>query len=133
MTVAVIWNAVYLIVFSAAVIMLPIPLRSAHGVDSLAVGWQNLGVIVFMGAVQLSLGMILFTRGSRVVPAAELALLALVEPTLGPLWVFLAVGEVPQIGTLVGGAVIMGAIVIQVLFGGRGGPAVQHVKLRRKR
>jgi len=133
MTVAVIWNAVYLIIFSGAVMFLPIPLRGAHGLDSLAVGWQNLAVIIFMGAVQLSLGMILFTRGSRVVPAAELALLALMEPTLAPLWVFLAVGEVPQIGTLIGGAVIMAAIVIQVLFGARGGPAVQHAKLRRRR
>jgi len=132
MTVAVIWNAVYLIIFSGLVMLLPIPLRSTHGLDSLAVGWQNLAVIIFMGAVQLSLGMILFTRGSRVVPAAELALLALMEPTLAPLWVFLAVGEVPQIGTLIGGAVIMGAIVIQVLFGGRGEPAVQHAKLRRR-
>jgi drug/metabolite transporter (DMT)-like permease len=74
-----------------------------------------------MGAVQLSLGMILFTRASHSVPAGELALLALIEPTLGPLWVFLAVGEVPAVGTLVGGAIIMAAIVIQVLFGARRG------------
>jgi len=119
MTVAIIWNAIYLILFSGAVILFPIPLRAAHGMDSLIVGWQNLAIVVLMGAVQLVLGMILFTRGSRALAAGELALLALIEPTLMPLWVFLAVGEVPAVSTLAGGAVIMAAIVIQVLFGAR--------------
>jgi drug/metabolite transporter (DMT)-like permease len=117
MTVAQLWNAIYLILFSGAVLMLPIPLREEHGMAVLTVGWHNLSLIVIMGAVQLSLGMILFTRGSRSVPAGELALLSLIEPTLGPLWVFLAVGEVPSAGTLIGGAVIMAAIVIQIVFG----------------
>jgi len=119
MTVAVIWNAIYLITFSAAVMLAPIPLRAAHGVDSLIIGWQNLATIVLMGAVQLSLGMILFTRGSRGLAAGELALLALIEPMLAPVWAFLAVGEVPAVSTLVGGAVIMAALVIQVVFGAR--------------
>jgi hypothetical protein len=44
-----------------------------------------------------------------------LTLLALIEPTLGPIWVFLAVNEVPPVSTLVGGVVVMSAIVIQVL------------------
>lgn len=132
MTVAIIWNAIYLIAFSGAVILAPIPLRAAHGMDSLIVGWQNFLIVVLMGAVQLSLGMILFTRGSRVVPAGELALLALIEPTLMPLWVFLAVGEVPAVSTMVGGAVIMGAIVFQVLFGARGKPAPRQAKQRRR-
>ena len=39
-----------------------------------------------MGAVQLTLGLILFTIGSRSVPAAQLSLIALVEPVLSPLW-----------------------------------------------
>lgn len=119
MTVAVVWNAIFLLIFSGAVLLAPIPLREAHGVVTLAIGWQNLGVVVVMGAIQLSLGMILFVRGSRAVPAAELALLALIEPTLAPLWVFLAVDEEPALATLVGGAVIMAAIVIQVVFGAR--------------
>jgi drug/metabolite transporter (DMT)-like permease len=119
MTVAVVWNAIFLLIFSGAVLLAPIPLREAHGVVTLAIGWHNLGVVVVMGAIQLSLGMILFVRGSRAVPAAELALLALIEPTLAPLWVFLAVDEEPALATLVGGAVIMAAIVIQVVFGAR--------------
>jgi len=119
MTVAVLWNAIYLIATSGLVMLAPIPLRAAHGVDSFVIGWQNLSIIVLMGAVQLSLGIILFTRGSRSLAAGELALVALIEPTLAPVWVFFAVGEVPAASTLVGGAVIMAAIVIQVIFGAR--------------
>ncbi len=132
MTVAQVWNAIYLIVFSAAVLLAPIPLRNAHGVDSLAVGWQNLGVVVLMGAVQLSLGMILFTRGSRSVAAGELALLALMEPTLAPVWAFIAVGEVPALKTLIGGAVIMAAIVIQVVFSARRDAATAPRRARQR-
>ena len=76
-------------------------------------------VIVVMGAVQLSLGMILFTRGSRVVAAAQLSLLALVEPMLAPLWAWLIVAEVPAPATVFGGLVILSAVAVQVLLSHR--------------
>lgn len=119
MIVAQIWNALFLIVFAAAVLLLPTPLRDGHGIEALAIGWYNLPLVIVMGAVQLSLGMILFTRGSRSVRAAELSLLALAEPTLAPIWAFLAVGEVPALATVLGGVVIMSAITIQVLLTAR--------------
>ena len=54
-----------------------------------------------------------------IVPAAQLALIALVEPTLSPLWAWLASGELPPIWTFIGGAVIVAAIAIQALFATR--------------
>ena len=42
-----------------------------------------------MGAGTLSLGMVLYTLGSKVVPAAELALLSNIEVMLAPIWVWL--------------------------------------------
>lgn len=116
MSVALIWNAIYLVVVTAAIILLPTALRGSHGVQDFAIGWWNFGLCFIMGAVQLTLGLILFTVGSRSVPAAQLALIALVEPTLSPLWAWLASGELPPIWTFVGGAVIVAAIVIQTLF-----------------
>ena len=53
-----------------------------------------------MGAVLLALGMVLYTLGSRVVPAAELTLLSMVEVMLGPLWVWLFLGETASAGHL---------------------------------
>jgi drug/metabolite transporter (DMT)-like permease len=55
--------------------------------------------------------MMLFTAGSRHVPAAELALLSLTEVILSPIWVWLWVGEIPSLATLAGGAIVLAAIV----------------------
>jgi DME family drug/metabolite transporter len=115
MTASIVWNAVFLILFSAAVLLVPNALREETGVHALAVGWWNFQIIAAMGLVQLSLGLVLFTRGSKTVPAAELALLALAEPMLSPIWVWLAFGEVPAATTLIGGAVILSALVFQIL------------------
>jgi drug/metabolite transporter, DME family len=119
MVAAQIWHALFIIPFSGAILLLPTPLRDTSGFDALLIGWGNLPVVVFMGAVQLSLGMILFTRGSRTVPAAQLTLLALVEPMLGPVWAWLVVAEVPAPATVIGGFVILSAVVIQVLLSTR--------------
>lgn len=115
MSVALIWNALFLIAVSAIVIALPTGLRASPGAGSFAIGWWNMAWVFVMGAVQLSLGLILFTMGSRSVPAAQLSLIALVEPTLSPLWAWLAANELPPIWTFAGGAVILAAIVIQTL------------------
>jgi drug/metabolite transporter, DME family len=119
MSVALIWNAIYLVAVTGLIILLPTALRDSHGAQDFAIGWWNFGLCFVMGAVQLTLGLILFTIGSRSVPAAQLALIALVEPTLSPLWAWLASGELPPIWTFIGGAVIVAAIVIQALFATR--------------
>jgi drug/metabolite transporter (DMT)-like permease len=72
-----------------------------------------------MGAVQVGGGLALFTLGARHVPVAELTLLSLTELALAPIWVWLAVGEVPSGYTLLGGAIIVVAITYQALSGAR--------------
>jgi drug/metabolite transporter (DMT)-like permease len=61
----------------------------------------------------MGLGLALLTVGARLLPPAEVALLSLLEVVLGPLWVWLAYSERPTTATLVGGAVITAAIVVQ--------------------
>jgi drug/metabolite transporter, DME family len=82
-------------------------------------GARDLGLCVAMGAGQVGLGLTVFTIGARHVPAVELALLAMTELVLAPLWVWLGVGEVPSAYTLAGGAIIMAAIAFQALSGVR--------------
>lgn len=119
MSVALIWNAIYLILVSGLVILLPTGVREVHGLEQFSIGWWNLGATILMGAIQLTLGLVLFTIGSRSVPAAQLSLIALVEPVLSPLWAWLVSSELPPIWTFIGGAVIVGAIVIQAIFATR--------------
>jgi DME family drug/metabolite transporter len=118
MSVALIWNAIYLLLVSGLVLLLPTGLSEAAGPGAFAIGWRNFGAVFLMGAVQLTLGLLLFTAGSRSVPAAQLTLIALVEPVLSPLWAWFVNRELPPVWTFIGGAVIVGAIVIQALFSG---------------
>jgi drug/metabolite transporter (DMT)-like permease len=72
-----------------------------------------------MGAGQIGLGLALLTVGARLIPAAQVALITLLEVVLGPLWVWLAYDERPETATLAGGAIVIVAILIQT----SGGPA----------
>lgn len=116
MSAAIVWNALLLIAVSAFVLSVPNPFRDGYGASEFLIGWRNLLVVSTMGIVPLSLGLILFTIGSRSVPAAQLTLIALIEPMLSPLWAWLAVGELAPVWTFAGGAVILVAIIIQALF-----------------
>jgi drug/metabolite transporter (DMT)-like permease len=68
-----------------------------------------------MGVVPLGGGLVLYTRASRHLPAAELQLLTTGEMVLAPLWVWLVVGEQPGAAALAGGALIVVAILTQAL------------------
>lgn len=72
-----------------------------------------------MGAGTLTGGMILYTLGSRVVPAAELALLSNIEVVLAPILVWLFLGETASTATFVGGTVVVAAVTINGLMGAR--------------
>lgn len=88
----------------------------------LVLGARDGGIAMGMGVIQVGAGLILYTIGSRSVPAAELVLLSLAEVVLGPLWVWLLLGEVPTTNTLIGGAVLLGAIAGNALSGIRRKP-----------
>lgn len=79
-------------------------------------------VAMSMGVFQVGAGLILYTLGSRSLPAAELALLSLAEVLLGPLWVWLFLGETASMTTLLGGAVLLAAIAGNALSGKRRKP-----------
>jgi drug/metabolite transporter (DMT)-like permease len=66
-----------------------------------------------LGIGQIGLGFALFTVGARLIPAAQVGLITLLEVVLGPLWVWLALDERPSALTLVGGAIVIVAIVVQ--------------------
>ncbi|MEO8688746.1 MAG: DMT family transporter [Solirubrobacteraceae bacterium] len=81
------------------------------------VGGEDLAVLVALGAGQIALGLVFLTIGARLIPAAQVGLITLLEVVLGPLWVWLALDERPGTLTLVGGAVVVAAIVIQTSEG----------------
>lgn len=74
---------------------------------------RDFTVFALMGSVQMGMSQVCFAAGARLIPAAEVALLTLLEVVLGPLWVWLVNGEVPATATLVGGAIVLAAVVYQ--------------------
>jgi DME family drug/metabolite transporter len=79
----------------------------------------DMALAALMGAVLLALGMALYTTGSRVIPAGELALLSQLEVILAPVWAWLIFAETPAPATLEGGAMILAAILLNALTGAR--------------
>jgi drug/metabolite transporter (DMT)-like permease len=97
--------AVGLGAFIAAVATLPFA-------APLAVAGADLGLLAVFGTVQYGLGLALFATGARLAPAAPVAMLTLLEPILGPVWVWALLGEYPGAMTLVGGCVVLAALAV---------------------
>lgn len=85
------------------------------------------GLSAFMGAGMLAAGLVLYTLGSRVIPAAELTLLSMIEVLLAPLWVWLVFAETASPATWAGGAVVLAAVAINAASGARRAPVVPRV------
>jgi len=85
------------------------------------VGSDDLLALALLGAGQIGLGLVLLTIGARLIPAAQVGLITLLEVVLGPIWVWLALNEQPDSATLAGGAVVIAAIVIQTRGAARRG------------
>lgn len=78
-----------------------------------SVGQHDLLILTLLGVGQMGLGLVLFTMGTRLIAASEVALIILLEVVLGPFWAWLAVSETPSLMTLVGGAVVVVAVLLQ--------------------
>ncbi len=74
---------------------------------------DDLAWLAALGIGQIGLGFALLTVGARLIPAAQVGLITLLEVVLGPVWVWLALDERPGTLTLVGGAIVIAAIVLQ--------------------
>jgi len=79
-------------------------------IDSFALSHADFFVSLCFGTIQVGAGFILITLATQTVPAAQVALLSLTETALAPLWVWLVFTETPGANTLLGGAIILAAV-----------------------
>jgi len=98
-----------------------LPLASPGEISGDDVFW-----LAALGIGQIGLGFALLTVGARLIPAAQVGLITLLEVVLGPAWVWLALDERPSTLTLVGGAIVIAAIVIQTRAGPPAELAEEH-------
>ena len=82
---------------------------------SIVVSIWDMWVSVMLGIFQIGIGLIFYTIGAVVVPASQLALLVMTEVVLGPLWVLIFVGESFSTNTLIGGILLLSAVIFDVV------------------
>jgi drug/metabolite transporter (DMT)-like permease len=84
---------------------------------------RDIALLGLLGVFQLGLPCMLLVLSSRALTAPEIALLSLLEVVLGPLWAWLGAGEEPGQATVLGGTVVLAALVMNELAGVRRAPA----------
>ena len=107
--------------------MITAAIVSVAQAETLLVPLQDIVTAMGMGAVILAIGMALYTLGSRVIPAAELTLLSMLEVLLAPIWVWVFLDETASAGTFVGGAILLAAVAFNALSGARRKPLAPPV------
>ena len=78
---------------------------------------RDIAIALSMGVFQVGAGLAVYTIGSKVIPAAELTLLSMTEVLLGPLWVWLFLGETVSTSILIGGLILLLAIAGNAIVG----------------
>jgi drug/metabolite transporter (DMT)-like permease len=88
----------------------------AHGISG--VTGTDVFILAMFGFFQVALGLTLFVLGSRLLPSGRASLIATLETPLMPFWIWLAFQEVPTLRALLGGALVMGAVVADIIGDG---------------
>ena len=97
----------------------PVGLAAIPGISA-----QEAAIVLYLGVIQIGLAYALFTLGmARGVRSLDAGIVSYIEPVLNPLWVFLFLGERPSSWALVGGAIIITAVVSHTLWSARLAPA----------
>jgi drug/metabolite transporter (DMT)-like permease len=86
-------------------------------IESLVISNHDLAIAIIMGCLQFGIGFWCFTVASRYIMASEVALFSLTESILGPVWVWIGVGEEPSWLTLMGSAVVLVSVVAYCING----------------
>lgn len=73
----------------------------------LIISSNDLTISLLMGCLQFGIGFMCFTIAARYIMASEVALFALTEAILGPIWVWIGVGEQPSLLTFIGSGIVL--------------------------
>jgi drug/metabolite transporter (DMT)-like permease len=85
----------------------------AYGIA--AVTGFDLFILAMFGFFQVALGLTLFFLGSRLLPSSQAALISTLETPLMPFWIWVGFSEVPTLRVLAGGALVMGAVIADII------------------
>lgn len=96
------------------VVLFMLPLIAGNPPQSVSL--SDIGAIVYLGCIQIGVSYMLFTVGiARGVRSMDASIIGFIEPLFNPIWVFLFVGERPSKWAILGGAVIIFAVLLHTL------------------
>lgn len=84
----------------------------------------DLGLFILIGGISLPIGLSLITLSPRYLPATEVGLIMLLEAVLGATWAWLFLAENPGPESLLGGVIVIGALVFNSLVGWKKSQAI---------
>lgn len=96
--------------------LLVVPAALVGGAQPLAVTGPDILLLALLGGIVLPVSFTMITMSPRFLPAPEVSLILLIETIVGPVWVWLALGEVPLATTLLAGLLIVGTLVVHTLL-----------------
>jgi len=85
-------------------------------IDVLAL--SDLWMVSFLGVFQIAFAYAFFASGLKRIFAVEASIISMVEPVLNPVWVLIGYGEVPSATAIIGGLIILSAIIVRSLITG---------------
>lgn len=77
---------------------------------------KDLSMVTFLGVFQIAIAYAFFSSGLKRIYAVEASIIAMIEPVLNPVWVFIGYGETPSLTAIIGGLIILGAIIVRSLI-----------------
>lgn len=80
--------------------------------------FSDLWMVSFLGVFQIALAYAFFASGLKRIIAVEASIISMVEPVLNPVWVLIGYGEVPSVTAIIGGLIILTAIIVRSLITG---------------
>jgi len=78
--------------------------------------FNDILMVSFLGIFQIGIAYAIFSYGLHRVQAFEASVMSLLEPLLNPIWVFIGYGEKPSISAIIGGGIILSAILLRTVF-----------------
>jgi drug/metabolite transporter (DMT)-like permease len=88
------------------------------------VSGHDLVLMILFGGAQLGVGLAIFSIGAARAPATEVALLSMLEPVAGPIWVWIFLSEYPGVPALIGGSIVFVALASHTLYAAKQPPVV---------
>lgn len=96
--------------FLGSLVSLPFAHDIAH------VSGQNLAILAMFGCLQVALGLTFYMLGSRLLPSGQASLIATLETPLMAFWIWVGFRELPAVHALIGGALVIGAVVADIAW-----------------